>query len=357
MNCLDHKSKIFVLLLCFFLISENAFSQNSENISANFIDLADKITANASEIKNIWPGFWSNNEPFLFMKYDNVVHVYNLPKKPNGDYKKIQANRLPNQLKGKAYTKKSYLPEYKDQKRSFPGLYKVNGKMIYALEPKGSDDFHKLDFYLHESFHYYQREKANWEETAGDTISIKFKTMVVDSIEQVTNPQYKDLQNYERKMLSKTLDLEKKDQIVENLKKALVSKRTRDVLLSRKARDLIDRYQRREGTANYTGLHASAAANNYSMDSVYVELKSNLNKPFDEFSSFPAKDQRFLRWPQYAIGASYGIMLDKLEVKNWKKKIANGATFYGLISDEISVSDAEFERIKNEILDRELETN
>lgn len=62
--------------------------------------------------------------------------------------------------------------------------------MIYALDPKGSNDFHKIDFYLHESFHYYQRDIANWEKTAGDTISIKFNTMVLDSMAQVDNPQY-----------------------------------------------------------------------------------------------------------------------------------------------------------------------
>lgn len=347
------KTKTVFLLFLFVLITNaNVYSQNNKDISDDFIRIANKITSHAEEINNIWSGFWPEEESFLFMKYDSVVHVYNVNQKPKGDYELISSDQLTDELKGKAFKKKSYLPEYKDKERSFPGLYKINKKMIYALDPKGSNDFHKIEFYLHESFHFYQNTKAKWEETVGDTISIKFKTMVLDSMGQVDNQQYINLQNYERDLLSKTLDIEKEDEIKANLKKLLVAKTMRNTLLPDKAVDLIERYQRREGTATYTGLYSSVAANNFSTDSVFVELKSGLKKPLKEFGTFPAEDQQFLRWPQYAIGAAYCIILDRLDVEGWKEEIANGATLYELAEAQVDIPKAEFERISDEILNQ-----
>jgi len=342
----------FFLILFVFLIIGNAYSQEDKNVSEDFIRIANKITSHAEGINNTWPGFWANDESFLFMKYDSVVHVYNVSQKPKGDYVEILSNSLTDELKGKAFKKKSYLPEYKEKERSFPGLYKINDKMVYALDPKGSNDFHKIEFYLHEAFHFYQNRKGKWEETVGDTISIKFKTMVLDSMAQVDNPQYIDLQNYERELLSKTLDIKEEDQIKSNLKKLLVVKTMRNTLLPDKAVDLIERYQRSEGTATYVGLYSSVAANEFSNDSVYVNLKSELKKPLKKFGTFPAEDQQFLRWPQYSIGAAYCIILDRLRVENWKNKIADGATLYELAETQVEIPKAEFERISDEILNR-----
>lgn len=342
----------FLLLVLVFLTSGEIYSQDSNTISEDFNRIANKIASHAEEINSVWPGFWSDGESFLFMKYDSVVHVYNVNQKPEGDYEPISSNQLTDELKGKAFKKKSYLPEYKDKERSFPGLYKIDDKMIYALDPKGNNDFHKIEFYLHEAFHFYQNSKAKWEETVGDTISIKFMTMVLDSMDQVDNPQYIELQNFERELLSKTLDIQEEDQIASNLKKLLVAKAMRNTLLPNKAVDLIERYQRREGTATFVGLYSSVAANEFSNDSVYVNLKSELKKPLKEFGTFPAKDQQFLRWPQYAIGAAYCIILDRLGVENWRSKIASGSTLYELARTQVKITKAEFERISDEILNR-----
>lgn len=126
----------------------------------------------------------------------------------------------------------------------------------------------------------------------------------------------------------------------------------RNTLLPDKAVDLIERYQRREGTATYTGLYSSVAANEFSSDSVYVNLKSELKKPLKEFGTFPAQDQQFLRWPQYSIGAAYCIILERLGVENWRRKIANGSTLYELAETQVEILKAEFERISDKILNR-----
>ncbi len=345
------KIKFFSLLLLISLVKFGiSYCQSNEAVSDDFIRIASKITVNSHQIKLIWPGFWSDQEPFLFMKHDSIVHVYNINQKPEGDYQLIPNKKLPIPLKDRAFYKESYLPEYKDKKRSFPIQYKINNQMVYAMEPLGTDDFDRVNFYLHEAFHSYQRNQPGWKQTPGDTIAIKFNSSVLDSISQVDNARYKTVQNFERTLLLKLLDKNDDKNGIENILKKLVAViQIRNTLIPAKAADLIDRYQRNEGSATYTGLLSSAVANRLTYESIYSKLKLELQKPLDEFSGFPVEEQRFLRWPQYAIGATYCILLDKLERKDWKKELEGGISLYELINSEVSLSNTELSRLKDEI--------
>lgn len=61
-----------------FLTGGEIYSQDSNTISEDFNRIANKIASHAEEINNVWPGFWSDGESFLLMKYDSVIHVYNV---------------------------------------------------------------------------------------------------------------------------------------------------------------------------------------------------------------------------------------------------------------------------------------
>jgi hypothetical protein len=337
------------ILIFIYLTGIEIYSQINTSKSDDFTRIANMIASNAKTISEVWPGFWSDKEAFMFIHYDDIVQVYNLKQKPDGDYDIIYKNKLSDVLKGRAYRKMSYLKEFESKKNAFPGLYEINGLKLYALEPKGSDDFNKINFYLHESFHYYQREISQWDNTNGDTISIKFRRMVLDSIEQVDNKQYISLQNYERNLLSRILDVEDENEIKLLLKNLSVNNSIKNKLIPEKSVDLINRYQRREGTATYVGLIGSTAATQYPIDSIFLNLKKDLKKPLKEFPKFPSKDQQFLRWPQYAIGATYCLIFERLGFVDWKEKLANGATINSIIEEETEISETEFQKISKEI--------
>ncbi|WP_029034230.1 hypothetical protein [Salinimicrobium terrae] len=339
----NYQIKNYLLVFITGFMVQSLTSQETEE---DFIRIAGKIASASDDIQKVWPDFWSEDEPFLFMKHDSIVHVYNVIN-PEGDYEKIKAEKLPQSLKDKAFRKKSYLPEYVDLKHTFPGQYKVGKVEVYALEPKGSDDFRKIDFYLHESFHYFQR--PNWEKTVGDTVSIRMGQPILDTIVQVKNEKFINLLNLERNLLAQSLETSSEDSIKENLKKIMIIRERRDAMIPARAKDLMERYIRREGSATYTGLQASAMANNFPKDSVYAEIKQGLLKPFSEFPSFPMEEQRFLRWPHYAIGASIALLMDKIEIPGWKKELAEGKTFYQILQENLPISKKERNTLEKEV--------
>ena len=336
------------IITVFSIIFINHLTLNSQSFESDFLRIGGKIATSSNEIKNVWPGFWSKNEPFMFIKHDSIVQVFNVNQKPSDDYVKGSSSLLPDNLKGRVFKKKSYLPEYEDRPKSFPGLYEINGEKIYALEPQGKNDFDQIDFYIHEAFHYYQR--PNWEETSGDTIVIKFKTLVSDSLEQVSNSRYISLLHYERDLLKQGIYLKDKNEIETVLKKIIATRALRNIDLPQKVIDLIDRYERREGSAVYVGLKSSVVSKQYDADSLYNEISNELSRDLSEFPPYPSQEQQFIRWPYYGMGAALGVLFDKMEF-DWKEELESGKTFHDILNSNITITQNEIEHIKNQIME------
>ena len=344
-NSAQNKS---LLILTWFLFSccSPSFSQSSKR---DFIRLAGKISSESDSIAKIWSGFWSPDEPFMLMKHDSIVQVYNVMN-PGGDYSLIPPVDLVPSLKGKAFKKLTYLPEYRDEKHLFPGLYKLGNIELYALEPKGKTDFNQIEFYLHESFHFYQRKF--WAETPGDTVEIRMKVNVLDNIEQVDNPLFISLLDYERDLLSKSLEICSIRQLEETLRELVVIREMWNRDLPRRVSEVIGRYERREGSATYLGLLASASANNYPIDSVQSRLKKELQLPIKNFPAFPAKEQQIIRWPFYSIGGAYSLILDRLGKENWKEELARGATFPQIVKEVVFITKRQHKSIEKQIMEK-----
>jgi hypothetical protein len=130
--------------------------------------VAASLVSLSKDIAQIWPGFWSTEEPFLLVSPRGgmlLVAAF----APPPEYVLLPAPAGMPVLANRSYGRDGALPG--SSAGTFPGLVTLNGRPVYALPPMGSTLSKRAGFYAHEAFHQYQREGSRpWATTPEDTI-------------------------------------------------------------------------------------------------------------------------------------------------------------------------------------------
>lgn len=275
--------------------------------------VAARLREASRELAGIWPGFWSADESFLLLSPQGGMLLI-ASGAPPSEYSPLSPAHA--MLAGRAYTREGALPGMRPG--TFPGTVDVAGQKIYALPPMGATVFKRVSFYVHEAFHYYQRhESTPWTATPEDTIMGLSPRAALRDPSVVNDSAFRAALRRENEMLARMVTLHADGPLLNTLRSYLElrSERLRgreDVLAVER------RYERREGTAEYVGCRAAALAFG-SRDTVSSCLVENLTEDEPEDPVM-----QFLRWRPYSVGAILSLVLDRLEVANWKDAVAAG---------------------------------
>jgi hypothetical protein len=282
------------------------------------VRVASALTANSAAVGQVWPGFWDRNRPFLVLRpTETALLVTSRP--PPAPYRSLPDDQVPAPLHGVAHLRREYPPDFGP--RTFQPRYVVDTDTLPALEPKGESVFERLDFYLHESFHGYQR--ARWVETAGDTMRVGFGEPLV-SPSVTDDSTFRIRADVERRLLVDALTATSPDSLRRLLRMYLAVREQRTHGRSR-VQGVERSMERREGTATYVGCYAAAQALDAPPERGVKCIRDHVTKPLDSLADAPEADARLMRWRQYGTGAALCVMLDRLAGPRWKKQVARGA--------------------------------
>jgi len=297
--------------------------------SADLLPLAAALVQSADSLAKIWPGFWSHEQNFLLITPGGGILLI-IDGEPPPDYTRLLGDAVPAVLTGRAFVRAGHLPGYGAGR--FPGIYDVGNRSVYALPPMGSTFRKRLSFYIHEAFHFFQREgEAAWSGTPEDTIMGISPAAALTDESIVDDPQFRRGLEKEDSLLYRIAGENNLELLIDLLHRYMEIRAGRvegrpDVLAIER------RYERREGTAEYVGCRAAAVAAG-APDALIECLTERLGEanPDDPII-------QFLRWRVYSSGAVLCLALDRLEVTGWKDAVTRGDHLDQIIECSLGIS-------------------
>lgn len=295
--------------------------------SVDLVPLAAALAESADSVSTIWPGFWRPGQDFLMISPRGgilLVADWN----PPSDYTALPADDVPASLRGRVFARAGHLPGLKPG--SFPGTYDWGDRSPYALPPMGSTFRRRLSFYVHEAFHFFQREgSAAWSPTPEDSILGLSPVQSLTDPGVVDDPAFRAGLVLEDSLLSRIAGERDSSRLIELLD---MYERARAIRVAGRP-DVIAierRYERREGTATYVGCRAAAVAAR-APETLVPCLKRSLGQPNPEDPIL-----QFLRWRLYSTGGVMCLALERLRVDGWKGAVARGEHLDQIVQRELA---------------------
>jgi len=312
---------------------------------SSLLQVASAMVEGASDVGQVWPGFWSEDQSFLLLRPKETALLITV-RTPPDEYETVSESTLPEELNGRTYVRKEYPPGL-DENR-FDTRYQVGRDTIPALEPKRSTVFDRADFYMHEAFHGYQR--ANWPETSRDTMRAKFGQPLVEP-SHIESPEFRALGEIERRILNAALDVASEDSLRALMRRYLTVRHVRTEGLEDV--NAVERsMERREGTAQYVGCYSAAIIADAPENRGRSCIREELTTPLDSMRNVPEADARLMRWRQYGTGGALTLILDRLDLANWRGRIAKGTALDEVLTRAVGYEAPQDEDLLQPALER-----
>lgn len=301
---------------------------------------AEAILAIAPRTGEVWPGYWSPEQPFVLYRRDEAVLLVS-PEPPPAQFVPLAESALPTALRQRAYLYRGSLP-------GLEGNYQIDYKIgaivapAAALSPKGAGD--TLSTLFHEAFHGYQaRHFARAGGEAG-------RSMLAESFVDpalIAAPEFHAMAEVERRMLRVALHLAP-HRLAPLLRRYLAVRWQRSRAVPEQVNHEERRIERKEGSAQYVGEQLAALA---TADAGRVErrLELLLGMPLDSLSG--GLPERLIHLRVYGTGAALGVLLDRLEA-DWKSRLEQGAGFDELLAEAVGFVPEQAPSLAAEALER-----
>ena len=290
--------------------------------------MAAAMNRSAAEVGGVWPGFWGVDQAFLLVSPAGRALLVT-PRTPPPGYVPAARVGLPFGLAGRLYRYAGYPPGLGPN--SFSTAYDLRGDTVPALEPKGSSEFDRLDFYFHEAFHGYQGRRFA-PSPDGDR-RVRFRERLVDSAVS-TAPEFTAGVEAERRALIAALDATAPDS-VRALARAYLALRERRTAPLPQVRAVERSMERTEGTATLVGCEAAAVTMGEPPAARAAACaRDELTRPLSGRSDFPEADARLMRWRLYGTGAAMGALLDRLSA-DWRPRVQQGEYLDLLLAERV----------------------
>lgn len=310
---------------------------DSAAVDSGLLEIATAMVRATPDVTEIWPGYWAKDQKFLLLRpMDTVLLISTTP--PSSDYVPIADRDLPAELRGRAFLRRDYFPGLRQN--TFWTAMPLGNDTIPALEPKGSTLANRLDFYYHEAFHGFQRQRGAFAVTPEDLRTGRFGEPLVDPVH--LTPAFEVAADLERRLLSRALEVEDADSLRDLIRGYTAVRRER----SGANLDVIEverRMERREGVATYVGCRAMAAATDRPPEGVRACIQEDLQENLDSLPEGPEADARLMRWRLYGTGAALALLLDELH-PDWKPLVEKGMHLDQLVAQIINFDPSETER-------------
>jgi hypothetical protein len=183
----------------------------------------------------------------------------------------------------------------------------------------------RVDFYVHEAFHYHQRRA--FTPTADDAIVGLSPIEFVRDPTVLGRPEYLTALTKEDDLLERALAERREGQLVSILRTYLAA---RDARLSQHAdlQAIERRYERLEGTATFVGCGAANKLVQGEDGSHDRCIKRHLRERGEPVN--------ILRLRLYSSGAILATALERLAVLDWRSRVAAGKDLHALVREAIS---------------------
>jgi hypothetical protein len=276
------------------------------------------ILAHRDELSRVWPGYWSEEMPFLVYEPegDAILYTARTPPAPYRRYDAPSKSALPEGLLDRLYWHEGVPPGLHGQ---FDTRYTIGKKRVAAIPQHDSVD-ELLDFLFHEIFHAYQSGKFSGDTTVSTFVDPGAITPALIAMAEV-----------ERRLLRDALREDEPRAVRDLARQYLAVRGTREDLMPADAVNLESERERTEGSAFLVGLQAMVAALDRSDDEVLRKIEDQLAKPLGDFGG-SIQDSMF-RWRVYGTGAAIGLLLDREPLEGWRKRMEDGQSFSILLAD------------------------
>jgi hypothetical protein len=265
-------------------------------------DIARRIADAAPELATLWPGFWSEDAPFLLYRRDgHCVLVSSTP--PAGDFspRRGDARLWRGRCEGARFRPDFLLDQ------SFGGI------AAPAVRVGRHDAAGVADVLLHEAFHTHQAR--TFERRNGSRLRFDFPVRR-DLVE---------LKLHETVLLIGALEAQEQAQRAELVRMALALRQLRLQSMDPETAEVEDHFMRTEGSAEWVGMEARRILQRVPDESAGQRARWRALE-----RSAGATWERLLRWQSYLTGATAFALLQAEEF-DWQEALADGSTPWALL--------------------------
>lgn len=324
-------SRLLILSLCLLVLGACSSRPSSDiqltNTEQALVNSAAYIAERSPLVAEVWPGFWSPNEPFLLYRVDELALLIT-DKEPIAGYEQVDDRLLPSSLRGRAYFYPGSLPRLES---SFVLSYPVQDYQVTAVQLQ-PDTRNNLSTLVHEAFHAYQQQYF----TPGRQPVVDDEVFSAYTVRALLRMQQRLLQH----MLFMS-DQELQDFAHDYLALRLIAEQ----VLPSEAIQLQRHSERMEGSAQLMGLKAVLGRADDS-SALTEHLQQSL-----EGSPDGIQEQMDLFAAAYNTGASLALILTRFD-DDWQRPLAEGRHLDQILADftdfnaEVALTQA------NEVLER-----
>jgi hypothetical protein len=281
---------------------------------SELVPMAAAIAEVSSRLEDLWPGFWREADPFLLLSPSGGMILLMYAGQPPLGFEPLKERSGHSY---RLYRRGGFLPGY--QQGSFPGVYEIGDQQIYALPPMGTSILNRLEFFVHEAFHFYQRGRSGrWHRVPEDSISgVNPERYLADEGVLIDSVFLAQLEQEDR--LLRSIVLESDPKSFRDLLELYLEARTERLRDRPDIEALERRYERMEGTAQYVGCRAAAAYSLATASTLEQCLTRDLHRERPRSLAL-----RILQLRPYASGAVLSYSLDRLHIEDWRTAVAEG---------------------------------
>ncbi|RUO23856.1 hypothetical protein CWE09_11935 [Aliidiomarina minuta] len=304
--------RLFMLLLCSLAITACSSRPSSEiqltDAEQSLVNSAAYIAERSPLVADVWPGFWSANEPFLLYRVDELALLIT-DKEPIAGYEQVDDDLLPSMLRGRSYFYPGSLPRLES---GFVLSYPVQNYQVTAVQLQ-PDSRNNLSTLVHEAFHAYQQQHF----TPGSQPHVDDEVFSAYTVRALLRMQQRLLQH----MLNLS-GQESHDFAHDYLTLRLVGEQ----IMPPSAIQLQRNSERMEGSAQLMGLKAVFGRAGDS-SALTEHLQQSL-----EGSPDGIQEQMDLWAAGYHTGASLALILTRFE-EDWQTPLAEGRHLQHILAD------------------------
>lgn len=272
-------------------------------------------------ISQVWPGFWSAEQAFLVYEPGGDAMLYTPADPPPGfrRVEKTEQSEIPEALQRRLYRHEGVPPGLVGM---FNTSYAVGDVTASAVNQQASVSG-TLTTLFHETFHAYQEEHFS---------DFSDASPFVDA--EAIRPGLAARAEVERRLLTEALQEEDPDRLGALAQQYLAVRKERGQSMPAKARAVETEMERKEGSATLVEAQATAAALDRSPERIswYVR-EAYLTPPLTRWPG--SLQERMFRWRLYGTGAAVGLLLDRLELDDWRERFENGRSFRLLLAEAV----------------------
>ncbi|WP_420125072.1 hypothetical protein [Longimicrobium sp.] len=281
------------------------------------LEPAARLVMASPAISRIWPGFWPPGQPFGIANPHKVVLVVS-EVAPESLFTALPPRVLPRALRGRAYVAYGEVPRLNSARGiGFDLRTRLMGPEMTVL-PVRDEVESTVEVLVHESFHAFQLRAFARPERQDDAFDRA----------SAARPEFASLVESERRLLVAALDAPGRDSLERVVRSYLAVRARRYASTAESVRAEELHLERIEGSAQYVGSIVAALGDGRRRpEPIAAAVREHLTTEID------ASDPGWaIRVRSYGTGAAIAILLDRLNVSDWKQRLQAGETFHDLLS-------------------------